>query len=112
MRGTPLNNFTFLKMTTREKKAKIHTGRLELTEIETARQAIDQLDQIRRDNGISQMRMAAILNDPDTGQRLYRAFRSGNCSLAYAIRWARANGVKVYFGMCKDVDELDDIKQR
>ena len=78
--------------------------RLELTEIENARQAIDEMDRIRRDNGLSQMKMAEILNDPDTGQRLYRAFRSGNCSLAYFLRWAKANGVRVYFGMCRDVD--------
>ena len=77
-------------------------AKLELTEIE----AIDELDRVRRENGLSQMKMAEILNDPDTGQRLYRAFRSGNCSLAYFIRWARANGVRVYFGMCKDVDKL------
>ena len=77
-------------------------GRLEFSEIESARQAIDQLDQVRRENGISQMRMAAILNDPDTGQRLYRAYKSGNCSLAYAIRWAKANGIRVFF--CKDGD--------
>lgn len=79
-------------------------SRLELTEIENARQAIDEMDRIRRDNGLSQMKMAEILNDPDTGQRLYRAFRSGNCSLAYFLRWAKANGVRVYFGMCRDVD--------
>lgn len=82
-------------------------AKLELTEIETARQAIDELDRIRRENGYSQMKMAEILNDPDTGQRLYRAFRSGNCSLAYFIRWARANNVRVYFGMCKDMDDID-----
>ena len=79
-------------------------SRLELTEIENARQAIDEMDRIRRDNGLSQMKMAEILNDPDTGQRLSRAFRSGNCSLAYFLRWAKANGVRVYFGMCRDVD--------
>ena len=78
---------------------------MELFELENARQAIYKLDTIRRENGISLMKMAQILNDPDTGQRLYRAFRSGNCSLAYFIRWARANNIKVYFGMCKDVDD-------
>jgi hypothetical protein len=86
---------------------KIGVSKLELTEIETARQAIDELDRIRRENGYSQMKMAEILNDPDTGQRLYRAYRSGNCSLAYFIRWAKANGARVYFGMCKETDNID-----
>lgn len=86
-------------------------GRLEFSEIESARQAIDQLDQVRRENGISQMRMAAILNDPDTGQRLYRAYKSGNCSLAYAIRWAKANGIKIYFLTSNDADDAEDKKR-
>ena len=81
-------------------------SRFELLEIESARHGIDELDRMRREHGLSQMKMAEILNDPDTGQRLYRAFRSGNCSLAYFLRWAKANGVRVYFGMCKDLDRI------
>ena len=86
-------------------------SKLELTEIETARQAIDELDRIRRENGYSQMKMAEILNDPDTGQRLYRAYRSGNCSLAYFIRWAKANGARVYFGMCRDAEGTEGVNR-
>ena len=73
--------------------------RLEFIEITNARQAIDELDRMRREKGISQMKMAEILNDPDAGMRQLRAYKSGNCSFAYAIKWANAHGFKLYF--CK-----------
>lgn len=69
----------------------------ELLEIKTARQAIDELDRIRRAQGISQMGMAERLNDPDTGQRYARMYGSGNARISYIIKAARELGVKVYF---------------
>ena len=71
--------------------------RLELVEIETARQAIDELDRIRREKGISQMHMAERLNDPDVGMRWARMYGSGNAKIAYVIKAAKELGVKVYF---------------
>lgn len=72
-------------------------NRLELLEIETARQAIDELDRIRREKGISQMSMAERLNDPDAGMRWSRMYGSGNARISYIIKAARELGVKVYF---------------
>ena len=69
----------------------------EFLEIKTARQAIDELDRIRRAQGISQMGMAERLNDPDTGQRYARMYGSGNARISYIIKAARELGVKVYF---------------
>ena len=71
--------------------------RLELVEIETARQAIDELDRIRREKGISQMNMAERLNDPDVGMRWARMYVSGNAKIDYVIKAAKELGVKVYF---------------
>ena len=71
--------------------------RLELVEIETARQAIDELDKARRQQGLSQMALAERLDDPDTGQRYARMYGSGNAKIAYVIRTARELGIKVYF---------------
>lgn len=71
--------------------------KLELTEVTSARQAIDQLDAIRREKGITQMEMALRMNDPDTGQRYARMYKSGNARISYIIKTARELGVKVYF---------------
>ena len=71
--------------------------RLELLEIDNARQAIDELDRIRREKGISQMGMAERMNDPDVGARWARMYGSGNAKIAYVIKAARELGVKVYF---------------
>lgn len=71
--------------------------KLELLEIETARQAIDELDRIRREKGISQMSMAERLDDPDCGMRWARMYGSGNARISYILRAARELGVKVYF---------------
>ena len=70
---------------------------LELTEITSARQAIDEIDKMRREQGISQMEMALRMNDPDTGQRYARMYKSGNARISYIIKTARELGVKVYF---------------
>ena len=78
--------------------------RLELLEIVTARQAIDELDRIRREQGISQMKMAELLNDPDVGMRWARMYGSGNAKIAYIIKAARELGVKVYFSKWGDSD--------
>lgn len=78
--------------------------RLELLEIVTARQAIDELDRIRREQGISQMKMAELLNDPDMGMRWARMYGSGNAKIAYIIKAARELGVKVYFSKWGDRD--------
>ena len=78
--------------------------RLELLEIVTARQAIDELDRIRREQGISQMKMAELLNDPDVGMRWARLYGSGNAKIAYIIKAARELGVKVYFSKWGDRD--------
>lgn len=71
--------------------------KVELLEIETARQAIDELDRIRREKGISQMGMAERLDDPDFGMRWSRMYGSGNARISYILRAARELGIKVYF---------------
>lgn len=78
--------------------------RMELLEIVTARQAIDELDRIRREKGISQMNMAERLNDPDVGMRWARMYGSGNARISYIIKAARELGVKVYFSKWGDRD--------
>lgn len=68
-----------------------------LTEVTSARQAIDMIDKERREKGISQMKMAEMLNDPDAGQRYAGSYGRGDAKLSYTIRMAKALGLKVMF---------------
>lgn len=69
----------------------------EITEINNARQFIDLLDAERRQQGISQMKMAELLDDPDAGQRYAGTYGRGDAKLSYTIRMAKALGLKIVF---------------
>lgn len=54
--------------------------------IKTARDGVETMDKLRRDAGISQMRMAELLDDPDAGMRQTRLKRNGSCQLWYMVK--------------------------
>lgn len=54
--------------------------------IKSARDGVETMDKIRREQGISQMKMAEKLDDPDVGMRQSRLIRNGSCQLWYMIK--------------------------
>lgn len=71
--------------------------RYEILEIKNARKGIDVIEQGRKEQGISQMKFAEKLNDPDVGQRYAGTLKRGDAKLSYTIRAARLAGYRVCF---------------
>ena len=76
--------------------------------IRTARDGINVLDAERRKQGISQMRIAELADNPDVGQSYARMFRSGDVKMSKYLRFLRATGYELI--MIKK-GELDEEKQ-
>jgi len=69
--------------------------RLEIIELNTARDAVDELDRLRRREGLSQMAISHIADMPDEGQQYYRMYRSGDVRISKFLRFARALGYEL-----------------
>ena len=69
--------------------------RLEIIELQTARDAVDELDILRREQGLSQMGISHKADMPDEGQQYYRMFRSGDVRISKFLRFARALGYEL-----------------
>lgn len=63
--------------------------------IRTARFAVDELDRIRRDQNISQMKISELADSPDVGQQYARMYGSGDAMLSKFLRFARALGYEL-----------------
>lgn len=61
----------------------------------TSADVIQLLDAERRKRGISQMKMAELAEDPDTGQRYARAWREKDCKLSFVLSWLDVLGLKI-----------------
>lgn len=64
-------------------------------EIENARDAIDELDRIRMDKGLSQMGISQEAEVDDEGQKYYRMYRNKRVKIGTYIRFLRAVGWKM-----------------
>ena len=63
--------------------------------IQTARDGVDQLDAVRREQGISQMKISELANTPDVGQQYARMYGSGDVMLSKYLRFLRALGCEL-----------------
>lgn len=54
--------------------------------VKSARDGVETMDRLRREQGISQMKMAEKLDDPDVGMRQSRLLRNGSCQLWYMVK--------------------------
>lgn len=63
--------------------------------IRTARFAVDEIDRIRRDAKISQMKISELADTPDVGQQYARMYGSGDAMLSKFLRFARALGYEL-----------------
>jgi len=63
--------------------------------IRTARDGIDELDKVRRDQGLSQMAISHMADMPDDGMQYYRMYKSGDVKISKFLRFLRAVGYEV-----------------
>ena len=72
--------------------------------IRTARDGVDELDRVRREQGLSQMAISRFANMPDVGQQYYRMFRSGDITLSKYLRFLRAAGYELMMVRNEDAE--------
>lgn len=63
--------------------------------IQTARDGVDELDALRRAQGISQMRISDLADAPDVGQQYARMYGRGDVMLSKYLRFLRSLGCKL-----------------
>ena len=63
--------------------------------IQTARDGVDELDALRRAQGISQMRISELADMPDTGLQYARMYGSGDIKLSKYLKFLRSVGCKL-----------------
>ena len=63
--------------------------------IQTARDGVDALDEVRRERGISQMRISDLADAPDVGQQYARMYGRGDGMLSKYIRFLHSVGCKL-----------------
>lgn len=63
--------------------------------IRTARGGVDELDRIRREQGLSQMRISELAETPDVGQQYARMYGRGDVMLSKYLRFLRALGYEL-----------------
>jgi len=60
--------------------------------IRTAREGIDTLDEIRKEQKISQMNISELADMPDVGMQYHRMYRSGDIKISKFLRFLKALG--------------------
>lgn len=60
--------------------------------IQTARDGVDTLDEVRRERGITQKAISALANTPDVGQQYARMYGSGDVTLSKYLKFLRVLG--------------------
>ena len=63
--------------------------------IQTARDGVDELDAVRREKGISQMKISDLADTPDVGQQYARMYGRGDVMLSKYLRFLRSVGCKL-----------------
>lgn len=70
----------------------------------TAREGIDKLDNERRKQGISQLKISEIADTPDVGQWYYRMYGRGDVMLSKYLRFLHATGFELVMVKKEDLD--------
>ena len=63
--------------------------------IQTARDGVDELDALRREQGISQMKISDLADTPDVGQQYARMYGRGDVMLSKYLRFLRSLGYRL-----------------
>ena len=63
--------------------------------IQTARDGVDELDALRRAQGISQMKISDLADTPDVGQQYARMYGRGDVMLSKYLRFLRSVGCRL-----------------
>jgi len=83
---------------------------MSIHEIQTARDGVDQLDALRRAQGISQMKISDLADTPDVGQQYARMYASGDVMLSKYLRFLRSVGCKL--AIIQEGDQSDEKPAR
>lgn len=73
--------------------------------VRTARDGVDKLDAVRRQQGISQMQISDMAGMPDTGSLYCRMYKRGDVALSKYLRFLRAAGYEIIIRQKEDADE-------
>lgn len=63
--------------------------------IRTARDGVDELDRVRREQGLSQMAISELAQMPDVGMQYTRMYRSGDVKISKFLRFLKAAGYEL-----------------
>lgn len=74
--------------------------------IQTARDGVDALDEVRRERGISQMRISDLADAPDVGQQYARMYGRGDVMLSKYLKFLRSVGCKL--AIIQDTEESNE----
>ena len=69
--------------------------RITCSVIRTARDGVDELDRVRREQGLSQMEISKCADMPDVGQQYYRMYRSGDVMISKFLKFIHAAGYEL-----------------
>ena len=72
--------------------------------IQTARDGVDELDALRREKGISQMKISDLADTPDVGQQYARMYGRGDVMLSKYLRFLRSLGCRLAIIQEDDAD--------
>ena len=68
---------------------------INLAVISTARDGVDALDRLRREQGLSQMDISHMAEMPDEGMQYCRMYKSGDIKFSKFLRFLRAVGYEL-----------------
>lgn len=63
--------------------------------IHTAREGVDELDRVRREQGLSQMTISELAQMPDVGMQYFRMYKSGDVKISKFLKFLRAAGYEL-----------------
>ena len=84
-----------MNVTGGERGLRIGMNQFDYHVIRTARDGVDELDRVRRENGVSQMKISLDADTPDVGQQYARMYGRGDVMLSKYLRFLRAMGYEL-----------------
>jgi len=82
-------------MNLRGKDGKINVKHLSYSTINTARDGVNELDRLRLEEKMSQMKISQLADMPDDGTQYYRMYKSGDIKISKFLRFLKALGYQL-----------------
>lgn len=91
-------------MTAEQRGQRIGMERFSYHVVRTARDGIDTLDTVRREQEISQMQISELAEMPDVGMSYLRMYGRGDVVLSKFLRFLRATGYELVMIKKEELD--------